>query len=107
MKENGKMAKEMELVYYVGIVKQNILDILQIIMLQDMGNYGMKREIHIKGNGKIIKQKDGVYIIQKKEYFLGENGLPTNKTVSGSKDGREEVFFLGSIIMEIKMVLVY
>ena len=70
-----------------------------------MGNYGMKREIHIKGNGKIIKQKDGVYIIQKKEYFLGENGLPTNKTVSGSKDGREEVFFLGSIIMEIKMVL--
>ena len=60
-----------------------------------MGNYGMKREIHIKDNGKFIKRKDGVYIIQKKKYFLEENGLPTNKTVSGSKDGREEVLFFG------------
>ena len=55
------------------------MEILLKIMLQDMDNYGIKMVIHIKANGKIFRQKDGEFIILKKESFSKDNGQEINK----------------------------
>ena len=44
-----------------------------------MGIYGKKKEIRIMNNGKIIKPKDGEYIILKAGHILGVIGKEINK----------------------------
>ena len=65
--------------------------------------YGKKKEIHIRGNGKILELMDGVFIKLKMGHFLEGNGLWINKMVLGLKEGLEVVFFLENIIWETKM----
>ena len=59
-----------------------------------MENYGMKMVILLKVNGKIIKQKDGVFIILKREHILEENGIKISKMDLELKNGQEVVHFL-------------
>ena len=66
---------------------------------------GKKMVIHIKVFGKILKQKDGVYINQTMVHVMMANGLKIYKMDLVLSNGQEAVYILEIMLTDIKMVL--
>ncbi len=65
---------------------------------------GKKMVINIKVIGKILKQKDGVYINQMMEHVMMANGLEIYNMDLALRNGQEEVYSLEIMLTDIKMV---
>ena len=59
--------------------------------------------IHIKVIGKILKQKDGVYINPMMEHVMMVNGLKIFNMDLVLRNGQEEVYTLEIMLTDIKM----
>jgi hypothetical protein len=72
-----------------------------------MENCGIKKETHIRENGKIFRLKDGGSTILRKEHFLEESGKKINRMDLEWRNGQGGVPFLVFIKKEIKVELEY